>query len=87
MGGRLLLPLSLAAKMKGEGTGKVGRCFSMRGCGGGEGEENYGGGEINPLRSKVEVNRPSPPNREWRRTPPPTGEEQISVAGGRSIGG
>lgn len=44
--------------------------FYYSGEGGGEGEENYGGGEINPLSSKVEkLNRLRPLKREWRRTP------------------
>lgn len=44
--------------------------FYYSGEGRGEGEENYGGGEINPLSSKVEkLNRLRPLKREWRRTP------------------
>lgn len=98
MGGRLLLPLSLAAKMKGEGTEKVGRCFSMGGRGreggreGGVGmekteREKLWGGEINPLPSKVEVSRLSPPEREWRRTPPSHGGGANLPPGRKEFGG
>lgn len=38
--------------------------------------EKLWGGEINPLPSKVEVSRLSPPKRERRRTPLPRGRSK-----------
>lgn len=75
MGGRLL-PLSPAAKMKGGGIGKVGRCFCIIWREVGRvNEENYGGGQINPLPSKVEkLIRLHPPKQKWRRAPSHRGE-------------
>lgn len=53
--------------------------------GGGERKENYGGG-INPLLSKVELNRLRPPTKNGEE-PPPVGEEQTSPLQGRSFRG
>lgn len=75
MGGRLLLPLSLTARMKGEGNWKSGEMlfYYLGGGGGGrEKEENYGGGEINPLPTKAEKQKRlhHPPRSENVRGPP-----------------